>query len=409
MEEKTRLAVGIDLGTNKLRAVTATLDHKGQVRVMGYAEQNAEGMRRGKIKDLLAPAKVIDVALKQNEEMSGIPVEAASVSINSPETLSIKVEGMVQVGANGREVSEEDIARLEQVAMAARVPRNAEVLALAPYEYILDGQSGISDPLGMQGARLEIRANVIAALKPDCDNIAKVCENAAVHLNALEPAAVAAARAVLSERQKENGVAVVNLGGSTTSLAVYDEGELQYAATIPMGSNDITRDLAIILMTVPEVAEEIKTRYASAKMEESGSEISVKQGRKELKFSREDTSEVVAARLEDIFDKVRKHLKASGYDRNLPEGIVLVGGGAKLKDIDEFAREQLQLAVRIGRAQGFDAPSDDLFGPEYATAVGLMLGEVEAGKSGAENRKMKTQKANKKSSGFLKRFLAFFR
>lgn len=416
MEENARYAVGVDVGTNTVRAVMGKIGKDGSISVVGYGEAPSEGIRRGRVKELTVPTSAINTCLRAVESMSGISVKTTTTNINGSHIASTKVDGMIAVGVADHEINEEDLNRIEETAITGKIPANRETLALVPYEYILDGQSGIREPLGMHGARLEIRANVISALVPDCDNQRKIFENEDVQVKVryLEPSVMAAARAVLTSRQMENGVGVVDMGGSTTGVAIYDEGELQFIGVIPIGSNDVTNDLATVLKTVPEVAEEIKTRFASGKFGENDKEVVIRRGRDEYKFARKDVDEVVEARLEEIFEGVRKMLKVAGYDRRLPEGLVLVGGGSKLRDIDVYAREQVELAVRLGKPESIFGVSEEVMKPEYSTAVGLMMldgvardMQRESDNGGKRSKAKKQKKAN--GEGFLSRILKIFK
>jgi hypothetical protein len=181
----------------------------------------------------------------------------------------------------------------------------------------------------------------------------------------------------ITNAQKENGVGLVDMGSATTGVAIYDEGELQFAGVVPIGSNDITNDLATVLKTIPEIAEEIKLRFASAKFGGSDKDIVIKRGRDEYRFERKEVDEVVEARLEEIFEGVRKLLKHAGYDKRLPEGLVLVGGGSKLRDIEVYARDQVELAVRLGKPEGVLGVSEEIMKPEFAVAIGLMYADAE--------------------------------
>ena len=182
---------------------------------------------------------------------------------------------------------------------------------------------------------------------------------------------------MITNAQKENGVGLVDMGSATTGVAIYDEGELQFAGVVPIGSNDITNDLATVLKTIPEIAEEIKLRFASAKFGGSDKDIVIKRGRDEYRFERKEVDEVVEARLEEIFEGVRKLLKHAGYDKRLPEGLVLVGGGSKLRDIEVYARDQVELAVRLGKPEGVLGVSEEIMKPEFAVAIGLMYADAE--------------------------------
>ncbi len=410
MEEKSRFAVGIDVGTNFVRTVLGTV--KGEeVSVIGYGEVPTEGMRRGVVKELIPPAKAIDECLAKVEGMSGVKVNRATVGINGAHIGSTKIDGMIAVGVAEHEIDEEDVIRIADTAIAGKIPANRETLALVPYEYILDGQGGIREPLGMHGARLELRANIVSALIPDCENLRKVCESAAVEPHGpFEPSVVAAARAVTNSAQRENGVGVVDMGGATTSVAVYDEGELQFVGVIPIGSNDITKDLSTVLATIPDVAEEIKNRFASAVGGETDKDIVIKRGHDEYRFKRKDVDEVVEARLEEIFEGVRKMLKIAGYDRKLPEGIMLCGGGAKLRNIDAYVRKQVELAARIVKPSGVVGVSEEILKPEYATAIGLMLGDNERVNLDSTDTNRSSKKHKKKKEGsFFSRITKLFK
>ena len=410
MEEKTRFVVGIDIGTNFVRAAIGEMTHDG-IRVVGYGEAPSDGVRRGIINDISAPCAAIDHALAAAEKMSGLQVSDAAVSINGVNTTSTKVDGMIAVGVADHEIDEEDLIRIIETAVAGKVPETRQILKNMPYEYILDGQGGIREPIGMKGARLEMRANVISTMKLDFDNVVKACATANLVPSVIEPSVIAASRAVLTGQQKENGVAVIDMGGATTSIAIYDEGELQYVGVCPYGSNDITNDLAAYLKTVPDVAEEIKLRFASCQFGENSKDVKIKRGRDELSFSRQDVDEVIESRLEEIFEMMRKHLVHAGYDRRLPEGIILTGGGAKLKDIDKYVRTQMELAVRIGVPERISGVSEDVKKPEFATVIGLMFADNEAGLRDefSNNAKISKKKQAKKSGGAVARFFKLFK
>ena len=249
-----------------------------------------------------------------------------------------------------------------------------------------------------------MKANVVSALSPNCVNLRRALEGAKLGVERVVPSVVAAARAVLNERQKENGVAVIDLGAATTAVAIYEEGDLQYVGVVPAGSNNITNDLAICLEINTEVAEEIKKRYITGSF--SGEkDIVIKINREEMTFEREKVDEVVRARLEEIFDKVKKELRKAGYEKRLPEGAVLVGGGAKMRDIEVFAKEALEMSVKIGTPKGLGGVASAIEKPEYAAAIGLMLYSVE----GEVNKKFVQGKTDKKAGGFLGNLLKKFK
>jgi len=378
MQESSQYAVGLDIGTSKVRAVVAHLDSStGVPTIVGIGQAANTGMRKGVIVNLQGPGQAIDTALGEAERMSGYQVHGATVSVNGAHILTTHADGMVAVGAADHEITHEDLDRIKEVATLGKVPANRDILDVVPHAYKLDGQDNIKDPIGMTGTRLEIDAHVISALTPYLVNVEKAADSAQVQPHAVIPTAVAAAKAVIHEQQIENGVAVIDFGASTTSVAVYEEGDLQYVGVVPIGGNSITNDLAIGLKTDPEVAEEVKVKHASATSSTENGGVSIKHEGEIYTFKTEEINEIVEARLEEIFEGVQFHLKKAGRAGKLPSGVVLVGGGAKLKHITEYAKETLGLAARLGHPAGFGGVADDIDKSEFATAIGLMLLDAE--------------------------------
>jgi len=370
-------------------------------------------MRKGIVAHLEGPAAAMDEALGEAERMSGYQVDGATVSINGSHILSTKADGMIAVGAVDHTVSREDIRRLEEVATVGKVPANREILDVVPHSYTLDGQDGIKDPIGMTGTRLEINANVVSALGPHLHNLQKSAELAKVDAHTITPAVLAAAKAVLTESQLENGVAVIDLGGATTSVAVFEEGDLQHVGIIPLGAMNITNDLAIGLKTDPEIAEKVKIAHAVAVPRQNTEGISVKDGGEVLSFTSRDIDEIVEARLEEIFEAVNKELKKAGKAGQLPSGVVLTGGGAQLKHIVEYAKQSLGVAARLGKASGYGGVAEDIDKPQFASVVGLMLIDSEDavaphkhGGASSFNAKAGLKNAGSMVSRFLDRFKA---
>ncbi len=409
MENDNRFVTGLDVGTENVRAVIASVDKDGKIAIVGYNEGKSAGMRKGVPANLAGPAGAIDKMLGDAERMGGYDVRSAYVSVNGSTVISTHTEGMIAVGTVEHEIEGKDLDRVEDVAVSGRIPANRNVLDVIPLEYALDGQGGIKDPLGMSGARLEMRANVISALTPNCENLKKATANADVQALRLIPSAVASARAVLNDRQRENGVAVIDFGAATTSIAIYEEGDLQYVGVVPIGSNNITNDLAIVLAIDPKIAEEIKTRFITGDFDTDKSPA-IKVGKYgERTFDRKEVEDVVKARLEEIFTEVRKKLKAAKYDQRLPEGIILTGGGAKMRDINLFAKQCLEAAVKIGAPQKLEGVADAIEKPEFSVAVGLALLAAEDGHYASPNGK-KSPKAAKaaKAPGLFKKLFSKF-
>jgi len=411
MQETSRYAVGIDIGTTTVRCVVGHIDATtGTPTIVGVGQAPNSGMRKGVVANLTGPARAIDEALGEAERMSGYQVNAASISINGAHILSTKADGMIAVGAMDHEITHEDLSRIEEVATLGKVPANRESLEVVPHSYRLDGQDNIKDPIGMTGTRLEINANVVSALAPHLANLQKTAEMAKVDAHTITPAILAAARAVLSEQQIENGVAVVDLGGATTSVAVFEEGDLQYVAVIPIGGVNITNDLAIGLKTDPEIAEKVKIGHATAVARKNDERISIKQEKETFNFESSDVDEIVEARLEEIFDAIHKELKKAGRAGQLPSGVVLTGGSAKIKGITEFAKERLGLAARVGKSSGYGGVAENIEEPHYAAVVGLMLLDSQGSSQPAGVHKPGNGgKALKNAGGAISKFLDRFK
>lgn len=411
MQETSRYAVGIDIGTKTVRCVVGHVDAgSGVPKIVGVGEAPNSGMRKGVVSHLTGPASAIDVALEAAERMSGHQVDAAVLSINGSHILSTKADGMIAVGTGNGEVSQDDVSRLEEVATTGKVPANREILEIVPHAYRLDGQDNIKDPIGMAGTRLELRANVVSGLAPHVSNLEKSAEMANVQSAGVVPSVLASAHAVLTESQLENGVAIIDIGGATTSVAVFEEGDVQHVAVIPVGSQNVTNDVAIGLKIDPEIAEKVKLAHAELTRESKNGEVEIKHDKQVLKFDLSEITEIVEARYEEIFEAVAKELKRAGGIGRLPSGVVLVGGGAKVKGLVEFAKNQLGVAAKIGIPTGYAGVSDEVNGPEFATAVGLMLMD------GTTSQQQARHKANKpagdivkKAGGFIGNLFARFK
>jgi cell division protein FtsA len=280
---------------------------------------------------------------------------------------------MIAVGSHDHEITKQDIARIEEVATIGKVPANREILEVVPHAYKLDGQDNIKDPLGMTGTRLEIDAHVVSVLTPHLINLQKAAESAKVSPNSIIVAGVAASRAVLSEKQIENGVALIDMGGSTTNIEIYEEGDLQFTAVVPFGGINLTNDLAIGLKTDPEIAEKLKIDHASAVSKSDSAGISLEYNGEIYSFSKNDIDEIIEARLEEIFESINNELKRADRAGKLPCGVVLTGGTAMLKGIADYARESLGVAACVGVPSGYGGVADGIDSPQFATVVGLML------------------------------------
>lgn len=398
MQENSRLIVGLDIGTSVVKAIVGRND-SGEITIVGTGTSITNGMRKGVVSDINSLSRSIDQALVEAEKSSGEEIHFATINIGGMSVMSTKTDSMIAV--TGQEITREEVERLKDLATAG-VSANRAILSVIPYEFILDGQGGIKDPVGMTGTRLEVKVNVVSTLAPHSDGLHKAVEMANTEVNQTVVSSIAAAKAVLSEKQKENGVMLLDLGAATTGIAIFADGELQYVTSLSIGGNTITNDLALRLQVNPEIAEEVKTNLASAIFSEHDKLVSVKVDKQTHEFHQSEIDETVKARLSDIFKLVNHKLKESGYAGKLPNGVVLTGGGAKLKGIENYAKNALNLVTKIATpSYQFRGLNDKINGVEFITAVGLLLYDC-------DSQQMPLLKERERGGGIfsgIKRFL----
>lgn len=382
MQELSNYAVGLDIGTTTVRCVVGHRDEgSASPTIIGVGEAPNGGMRKGVVVNLVTTAQAVDKALEEAERISGHQIDGATISINGNHVLGMSSRGVVAVGSRDHEITEDDLARVEDAATVVQLPANREILDVTPRSFSLDDQDNIRDPIGMNGVRLEVDAYVITALTPNLKNLLKVAEMTKTGVHHSIPAGLAASHAVLTDRQKENGVILIDIGGTTTNLAVYDEGDLQHVAVLPVGGVNITNDLAVGLKVDLDIAEKVKVQHAVAVSDArkaKDKKVTVKTSSQTYDFDTDTIDDVVEARLEEIFEAVNDELKSIGRQANLPGGAILTGGTAQIKGIDSYAKEALQLAVKIGACEGYGGVAENITKPQYATSVGLMLMDLDS-------------------------------
>jgi len=379
---KSDIIVGIDVGSSNVRTVIVQNFPEEEVpRIIGVGVAPSQGLRRGVIVDIDEAVRSIAESIQQAEITSGVRVDSATVSLGGNHITSQNSKGVVAVGRADGEVEEDDIARVINAAQAISVPANKEIVHIIPKTYSLDDQKDIKDPLGMNGVRLEVDSLIIEGSTPFIKNLVKCFEQARIGIQELVLSPLAAAKAVLSKRQRELGVVLVDIGGGTTSIAVYEENELLHTAVLPIGGSHITNDIAIGLRTSIDVAEKVKIEFGSAMPSEISKkdEINLAQidASEEGFVSRYHVAEIIEARLEEIFVMLNKELKAIGREKLLPGGVVLVGGGAKIPGAVDLAKNILGLPAQTGFPIPLGGLVDKVDEPAFATTIGLILWEVE--------------------------------
>lgn len=369
--------VGLDIGTHTIRVVQGKVEENGKINIIGASSVPAVGLRRGVIVDIDEAVSSISAALERVERMTGVPVTMANVAVGGNHIACIDSKGVIAVSRADGEISENDVIRVIDASQAISIPPNREVIHVIPKTFTLDGQAGIKDPLGMTGIRLEVETVLIHGATPFLRNLQKAILQAGLEIDQLVLSPVAASQAVLSKRQKELGVALVDLGAGTTSLAVYEENNLLHTAIVPVGSMHITNDIAIGLRCTIETAEKVKLMYgqASSKLMDKLAEVDLAKidPEEHERIPQTVVGNIIEARLEEIFDMVTKELKRIDRDGQLPAGIILTGGGAALPGIVEYAKHRFRLPVAIGAPAEMDTVIDQVIDPSFATVVGLAL------------------------------------
>lgn len=383
---RSNVVAGIDVGTSRVRTIIAQRpgneDDKPQI--VGVGEANTAGMRKGMVIDIEEVVNSINESVEQAERMSGLPVESAYISVGGSDIISLSSKGAIAVSRADGEVTHEDIGRAINAASAISVPNNREIVHVIPRKYSLDNQSDIKDPIGMTGVRLEADCLIIQASSPHLKNISKCVYQAGINIEDLVLAPIAGQMATLTKRQKELGVVLINIGGGTTSVAVYEEGELLHVGIIPVGGNNVTNDIAIGLRTSIDVAEEVKIKYGSCTPDEISKKDQVDLSKfdksEENVVSRKHVAEIIEARMEEIFKLVNKELKIVDRDGMLPAGAVIVGGSSKVMGCVDLAKEVLKLPTQNGFPKEIGGIVDKVDEPGFITALGLIFWGMEAKK-----------------------------
>lgn len=374
---KEQYIVGLDVGTDSIRVVQGKLEESGRINIIGAATVPANGLRKGVIVDIDEAVSSISAVLEKVERMTGVPVQHANVSVGGNHISCMDSKGVIAVSRADGEISENDVIRVIDASQAVSIPPNREVIHVIPKTFTLDGQSGIKDPIGMTGIRLEVETIIIHGALPFLKNLNKAITQAGLEVDQLVLSPLAAGQSVLNKRQKELGVALIDLGAGTTSLAVYEENNLIHTAIIPIGSMHITNDIAIGLRCTIDTAEKVKLQYgqASPALVDKLAEIDMSKidPQEETRISQQLVAEIIEARLEEIFDRITAELKRIDRDGKLPAGIVLTGGGSLLPGAVEFAKHYLRLPVSIGVPSETDTIIDQVIDPSFATVVGLSL------------------------------------
>ncbi len=374
---KDSTVVGLDIGTSKIRTVIANIDERDiSPNVVGAGVSPSAGLRKGAIVDVSETISSITASLEDAERMSGDPIHHAVVAVGGAHLAAQDSKGVIAV-PHGGEVSPADVERVLEAAQAVNISSNRQILRVIPRNYTVDEQTDIRNPLGMKGVRLEVEAHIITGLTPALKNLENAVHQSGVDVDDFIPAPLAAAEAVLSKRQKELGVVAIDIGASSTGISIYEEGVVVGTFVLPVGGDSVTNDVAIGLRTSVDAAEKLKIEYGTAKpadvSERETVDLAAISKADSQIIDRRQLAEIIHARYHEILTMVNEKLASIDRDGQLPAGAVISGGGSKIPELIELARETLSLPVQIGFPAGVDGVVDKIDDPAYATAVGLVL------------------------------------
>ena len=369
-----RIVVGLDIGTTKICAIVAEVKEHS-IDIIGVGSAPSKGLRKGVVVNIESTVASIRKAIDQAQKRSGYKITSVYTGIAGSHIRSFNSHGIVAL--KDKEVSQTDIERVIEAAKALAIPADREIIHVLPQEFIIDEQDGIKEPLGMSGVRLETKVHIVTGAVTSAQNIIKCAEKCDLVVNDIVLEQLASANAVLSDDEKDLGVAIVDIGGGTTDIAIFSKGAIQHTAVIPIGGQHLTNDIAIGLRTPQDSAEEIKKQYgcANARMIGQDEVIEVPSigARPERVLRRQIVGDILGPRVEEIFELVAQEIYQVQFAELLASGVVLTGGSALLPGILDVAETILKLPVRLGKPQNVGGLKEVVNTPMYATGVGLVI------------------------------------
>lgn len=377
MGRRERLLVGLDIGTSKVAAIVGEVREGGTVEIIGLGVAESRGIRCGSVVNLEAAVASIRKAVDEAELTAGIEIDNAYLGLSGTQIKGFNSRGVVAVAGKNREISRDDVRRAIDTARAVSLPVGREILHVLPQDFVVDDQDGIGDPVGMQGSRLEVNVHIVTGGSAAMQNIVTCVNRAGVNVRESVLEQLAASEAVLTEDEKQLGVALLDIGAGTTDIAIYEKGCLWHTAVVAFGGDHFTNDIAVGLrMPVPE-AEKLKRKSGCALTtmvgDDEGMDVASVGGRPPRVLARRILSEVLQPRAEELLHAVWDELHRAGYEKSLNSGLVLTGGGANLDGMVDIAEQIFDLPVRRGEPQGLGGLADLTGNPSFATAAGLLV------------------------------------
>jgi len=370
-----RLIVGLDVGTSKVAALVGEQAADGSIETIGLGVQPSRGLKKGVVVNIESTVQSIERAIEEAELMAGCEINAVYAGIAGSHIRSLNSHGVVAI--RDREVTHGDVEHVIEAAKAVAIPADQRILHVLPQEFIIDGQEGIRDPIGMSGVRLEAKVHIVTGAESAAQNIVKCIQRCGLAVEDIVLEQLASSFACLTDDEKELGVCLIDVGGGTTDIAVFSGGAIRHTAVIPIAGDQVTNDIAVSMRTPTQYAEDIKIRHACALSQLANPDESIEVPsvgeRPARRLARQTLAEVVEPRYEELFNLVRDELRRSGFEEAIAAGIVLTGGSARMEGAIELAEEIFHMPVRLGVPQGVRGLSEVVNSPAYATAVGLLL------------------------------------
>jgi cell division protein FtsA len=407
-KESKELIVALDIGTSKIVAVVAELTPAGRMEILGIGSQESRGLKKGVVVNIESTVDTISRVVQEVELMADCKVKEVYTGIAGSHIRSFNSNGMVAI--KDKEVTPMDVERVIETAQAMPIPADQQILHILTQEFIIDGQDGVKEPIGMSGIRLEVKVHIVTGAVSAAQNIVKCVRRCGLEVMDMVLQPLASSYAVLSEDEKDLGVCLVDIGGGTTDIAIFTQGAIRHTAVLPIAGDQITNDIAMALRTPTQDAEDLKLRYGVALQQmadpEEMFEVPGIGERGPRKLSRLALADVIEPRVSELFELVQAELRRSGYEELLTSGVVLTGGSSAMRGMVELAEEIFHLPVRVGVPVYTGNLSDVLRSPRYATAMGLLMEGMAQRKRGMLVRDTRTfkQVMGRMKSWFEKNF-----
>lgn len=377
---KSELIVGLDIGTTKICVVVGEINEHGNINIVGVGNSPSTGLRKGVVVNIEQTVQSIRQAIEEAEAMVGCTIGSVYAGIAGSHIKGTNSHGVIAI--KGSEVSQKDIERVLDAAKAVAIPMDREVIHILPQEYIVDEQHGIIEPLGMSGVRLEVNVHIVTGSVTSAQNILRSCQKSDLDVTDIVLEALASSKAILTDEEREIGVAIVDIGGGTSDIAIFADNAIKYTGAVPLGGQNLTNDIAFGLRTPISAAEKIKIKYGCClgEMVSADETIEVPSvgGRPSRQVARQVLAAICEPRMEEILFHINQELERSGYKRKIGAGVVLTGGGALIEGAQELAEQIFGLPTRVGSPLNLGGGFTEMVNnPKYATAVGLLFYGVE--------------------------------